>query len=53
MAESWVESIIELDENAILAQLNSVAQELGLINEVFSTSRIYLYSLYLQEFGEI
>ena len=43
MAESWVESIIELDENAILAQLNSVAQELGLINEVFSTSRIYLY----------
>ena len=43
MAESWVESIIELDENAILAQLNSIAQELGLINEIFSTSRIYLY----------
>lgn len=43
MAEAYIESIVELDENAILTELNSVAQELGLINEIFNTSRIYLY----------
>ena len=43
MAESFLETLVELDENAILAQLNSVAQELGLINQIFNTSRIYIY----------
>lgn len=43
MAESFSEVLIELDENAILSQLNSVAQELGLINKIFNTSRIYIY----------
>lgn len=43
MAESFLETLVELDENAILAQLNSIAQELGLINQIFTTSRIYIY----------
>ena len=43
MAESYVTSLILLDENKILADLNSIAIELGLINNVFETSRIYLY----------
>lgn len=43
MAEAFVEALLGLDENAILAQLNSTAQELGLINEIFTTSRIYIY----------
>lgn len=43
MAESYVTSLMLLDENKILADLNSLAIELGLINNVFETSRIYLY----------
>ena len=35
MAESYVTSLILLDENKILADLNSIAIELGLINNVF------------------
>lgn len=54
MAESFLETLIELDENAILAQLNSVAQELGLINEIFNTSRIYLYyAVFARVWGNI
>ena len=43
MAESYVTSLIMLDENKILTDLNSIAIELGLINNVFETSRIYIY----------
>ena len=43
MAESYVSSLILLDENKILTDLNSIAIELGLINNVFETSRIYIY----------
>ena len=54
MAEEYIESLLELDEDSILAQLNSVAQELGLIKEVFETSRIYLhYAVFARVFGYI
>lgn len=43
MAESYVTSLILLDEDKILADLNSTAIVLGLINNVFETSRIYIY----------
>lgn len=43
MAESYVTTLLLLDERKILADLNSIAIELGLINNVFETSRIYLY----------
>lgn len=43
MAESYVTTLLLLDENKILADLNSVAIDLGLINNVFETSRIYIY----------
>ena len=43
MAESYVTSLVMLDENKILTDLNSIAIELGLINNVFETSRIYIY----------
>ena len=43
MAESYVTSLILLDENKILTDLNGIAMELGLINNVFETSRIYIY----------
>ena len=43
MAESYVTSLILLDENKILADLNATAIEMGLINNVFETSRIYIY----------
>lgn len=43
MAESYVTSLLLLDENKILADLNSIAIEMGLINNVFETSRIYIY----------
>ena len=43
MAESYVTTLLLLDENKILADLNSIAIQLGLINNVFETSRIYLY----------
>lgn len=54
MAEDYIESLLELDEDSILAQLNSVAKELGLIREVFETSRIYLhYAVFARVFGYI
>ncbi len=43
MAESYVSTLLLLDENKILADLNSIAIEMGLINNVFETSRIYIY----------
>lgn len=54
MAEDYIESLLELDEDSILAQLNAIAQELGLIKEVFETSRIYLhYAVFARVFGHI
>ena len=54
MAESFTTVLTELDENAILAQLNSIAQELGLINEIFTTSRIYVYyAVFARVFGNL
>lgn len=54
MAESFVEILRELDEDAILMELNSIAQELGLINKIFNTSRIYLYyAVFARVFGHI
>ena len=54
MAELYTEILTELDENAILAQLNSIGQELGLINKIFTTSRIYLYyAVFARVFGNI
>ena len=35
-------SVQILDEQEILADLNRIAQELGLINEVFEASHIYI-----------
>lgn len=43
MAESYVTTLIMLDENKILADLISQAVESGLITNVFETSRIYIY----------
>lgn len=54
MAEEYIESLLEMDEDSILARLNSIAQELGLIKEVFETSRIYLhYAVFARVFGYI
>ena len=54
MAESFVEILQELDEDAILMELNLIAQELGLINKIFTTSRIYLYyAVFARIFGHI
>lgn len=43
MAESYTTTLINLDENKILADLNAIAIEMGLITNVFETSRIYVY----------
>ena len=43
MAESYVTSLLLLDENKILADLNYAAIDLNLIENVFETSRIYIY----------
>ena len=43
MAESYVTTLTMLDEEKILADLNALAIEFGLINNVFETSRIYIY----------
>lgn len=40
---SYVTSLMLLDENRILSDLNNIAVEMGLINNVFETSRIYIY----------
>lgn len=54
MAEAFTEILMELDEDAILAELNSIAQELGLINKIFNTSRIYLYyAVFARVFGNL
>lgn len=54
MAEEYIESLLMLDEDSILAQLNSIAQELGLVKEIFETSRIYLhYAVFARVFGYI
>ena len=43
-----------LDEYEILADLERIAQEFGLINEVFETSRIHLYyAVFARVFGNI
>lgn len=47
-------SVQILDEEEILADLNRIAQELGLINEVFEASHIYIYySVFARVFGRI
>ena len=43
MAESYVTTLISLNEEKILADLNAIAIEKGLITNVFETSRIYIY----------
>jgi len=43
MAESYVTTLISLNEEKILADLNAAAIEKGLITNVFETSRIYIY----------
>ena len=54
MAESYVTTLLLLDENKILADLNSVAIDLGLINNVFETSRIYIYyAVFARVFGNL
>ena len=44
MADSYVTALLLLDENKILADLNAKAIDMGLINNVFETSRISLSS---------
>lgn len=47
-------SVQVLDEQEILADLNRIAQELGLINEIFEASHIYIYySVFARVFGKI
>lgn len=54
MAESYVTSLTMLDENRILADLNAIAIEKGLINNVFETSRIYVYyAVFARVFGNL
>ena len=43
MAESYVTNLTMLDEGAILADLNRIATELGLITQINQTSHIYIY----------
>ena len=55
MAESaYVSSLTLLDENKILADLNRIAIELGLIKKINETSRIYVYyAVFARVFGTI
>ena len=47
-------NITTLDETQILADLNRIAQELGIINEINETSNIYIYySVFARVFGNI
>ena len=47
-------SVQVLDEQEILADLNRIAQELGLINEVFEASHIHIYyTVFARVFGRI
>ena len=51
---SYVTSLMMLDENKILSDLNNVAIDLGLINNVFQTSRIYIYySVFARVLGNL
>jgi len=43
MADSYVSSLTMLNEEKILSDLTSTAVKLGLITNVFETSRIYVY----------
>lgn len=43
MASSWTSSLTMLDEGVILADLNRIATELGLITQINQTSHIYIY----------
>lgn len=43
MAESYTSSLTTLDEGVILADLNRIAMELGLITQINQTSHIYVY----------
>lgn len=43
MADSWISSLTSLNEGVILADLNRIATELGLITQVNQTSHIYIY----------
>lgn len=43
MAESYITTLMSLDENKILTDLNALAIQNGLITNVFETSRIYIY----------
>ena len=54
MAESYVTALTLLDENKILADLNQIAIELGIIQNVFETSRIYIYySVFARVLGNL
>lgn len=54
MAESYVTTLTMLDEERILADLNAIAIEFGLINNVFETSRIYIYyAVFARVFGNL
>lgn len=47
-------NITTLDETQVLADLNRIAQELGVINEINETSNIYIYySVFARVFGNI
>lgn len=54
MAQSYISSLMQLDEGKILADLNSIAIELGLITQVYQTSRIYVYyAVFARVFGNL
>lgn len=54
MAESYISSLMQLDEGKILSELNNIAIELGLITKVYQTTRIYIYYAVLARvFGNI
>lgn len=54
MAESYATTLTMLDEERILADLNAIAIEFGLINNVFETSRIYIYyAVFARVFGNL
>lgn len=54
MAKSYISSLTQLDEGQILANLNSIAIELGLITQIYQTSRIYVYyAVFARVFGNL
>lgn len=51
---SYISSLMLLDENKILADLNKIAIELGLIRKINETSRIYVYyAVFARVFGTL